>query len=72
MEKSRLNIEIDAQLHDRVRNALPWGLRAATLRTIIEMLVILIERHGLGVVELLLDGQLTLCSKGDIDGAKRP
>lgn len=63
--KPRLSIEISHGLRDRIDSNVPWGIRAALFRKVIETVMELIEKHGYGVCSLLImdDAVLTLTEK---------
>jgi hypothetical protein len=70
-QKKRLSIEITPGLRDRIRAVLPWGVRGAVFRALIEHTVALVEQYGLGVAQLILDGKVHPSFIGANDATRR-
>lgn len=59
----RFSVVIERELNQRLDKVCPWGIKAATVRKVIEMLVELGEGHGKIAIALLLDGKLEIKAK---------
>lgn len=70
--KPRLSIEISSALRDRIDSNVSWGIRAALFRKVIENTMALIEKHGHGVISLLIMGDAHLSLSGGSNGPEDP
>ena len=57
-EVIRLNVEVPKSLNDRLRNRIPWGLKADLIRKLVSMFADIIEREGLDVIIALHEDRL--------------
>lgn len=59
----RFSVEVDDDFHEKVCEVLPWGVKSAVFRTILEMVIAGIEREGPVFTGALLSGQIKLATK---------
>lgn len=56
----RLTFEIDDDAFDKLQDLLPWGMRAAALRCMVELMIAGLEKGGPHFVGALITGEITL------------
>jgi len=61
--RTRMNLEVTPELYERSYLLIPWGWRNQLLHTLIEQLLDAIEREGLTVAALIMEGKLKLFGK---------
>ena len=54
----RLTVEISADLHKRMTNNIPWGLKSKVMAMILEDLMDLVEEHGQIVLAAILTREI--------------
>ena len=59
----RLSVELATELYDRVASTLPWGVKSAIFRQLLEMVIEGVEEKGHEFVGALLSGHLKLTVK---------
>lgn len=59
-EPVQIHISVDRKLHTRTLHAMPWGMRSELFRTILNLIVSLIEEHGPIIIGAILAGQVKL------------
>lgn len=61
--RARLNLELPQELYDRSYRLIPWGWRNQLMIVLIDQLLDAIEKEGLTVAALIIDGKLKLFGK---------
>lgn len=62
---ARISFNLPRDLHNRLTDALPWGVKSTFFRKIVEIAVDRIERGGYEVVGGILKGDIDPFQKGD-------
>lgn len=63
--RSRVIFDVSEESYDRGYRLIPWGVRGLCLRILWEQLIDAVEREGVVVLGLLIDGKLKLFGKED-------
>lgn len=56
---TRISFNIDRDLHDRLKRALPYGMQNHALRQITTILIEAIEREGEMLISAIFSGEIT-------------
>lgn len=59
-ELMRLNVEIPKSLHERIKQSIPWGLKADIVRRLLEMVDDSVRQYGVEFIIHLHQGKIKL------------
>lgn len=68
----RAVVQVDNELHARIRKVIPWGFRHLLFAQVMDLIVTVIEKIGPGIIPLLLEGQFKLTRLEDANGLNEP
>ena len=64
--EKRLSFDIPESLHNRVKQAIPWGVQSRFFRALVEIAISKIEKGGYAVIGGILSGDLDPFRKEDL------
>jgi len=69
LNETRINLTIDREIGAKLDKHVPWGMKAAVVRTLIGLAVDFLDRHGPAGLGFILAGEmeLRLKDKGVLD-----